>query len=105
MCIRDSFGTAGEVMPNIKQTERKERPATFECHICGRHIKQRYGRVRHLGTQHGVDEYGNPVSPRTLARYESYNKKRPTFRQHPLRNRKRRSPPSLRLRSLSRQNM
>ena len=59
-------------MARTKQTERKQKER-FVCHVCNKSYKQHFGRKRHLGVQHRVDEDNNAITEDEYQRLLRYN--------------------------------
>ena len=59
-------------MARTKQTDRKT-SERFVCHVCQKSYKQHFGRKRHLGVQHRVDEANNKITEDEYQRLLSYN--------------------------------
>ena len=62
-------------MARTKQTDCKPKEG-FTCHVCQKVYRQHFGRKRHLGVKHRVDEQNNPITEDEYQRLLSYNARR-----------------------------
>jgi len=71
-----SDDTKSSKMAKTKQMERKGVDG-FKCHVCGKIYRQHFGRKRHLGIKHWVDESNNTITQDEHDQLLKYNRKKP----------------------------